>query len=154
MERNEGIEERLRVMKKENRILLNYLRQKGLKQTIQRAAILNTFLSTAKHVSADELHSMIRKQNPRIGFSTVYRTLRLFTECGLAREVNFGDGRSRFERAIDRSQHGHLICTACGKTEEFNTGAMQRSIKQIASRSGFDVEGLRFEIYGLCKRCK
>lgn len=141
-------------MKKENRILLDYLRQKGLKQTAQRAAILSTFLSTAKHVSADELHSMIRRQNPRIGFSTVYRTMRLFTECGLAREVNFGDGRSRFERAIDKGQHGHLICTGCGKAEEFNTGAMQRSIKQIASRSGFEVEGHRFEIYGLCKRCK
>lgn len=141
-------------MKRENKILVNYLRQKGLKQTAQRAAILDTFLSTAKHISADELHSMIRKQNPRIGFSTVYRTMRLFTECGLAREVNFGDGRGRFERAIDKSQHGHLICTNCGKTEEFNIGAMQKSLKQITSRLRFEVEGHRFEIYGLCKRCK
>lgn len=141
-------------MKKESRVLANYLRQKGLKKTAQRAAILDTFLSAAKHVSADDLHGMIRKQNPRIGFSTVYRTLRLFTECGIAREVNFGDGRARFERAVDKGQHGHLICTNCGKTEEFNIGGMQKSINRITSRSGFEAEGHRFEIYGLCKRCK
>ena len=141
-------------MKRENRILVNYLRQRGLKQTAQRAAILDTFLSSAKHISADELHGRIRKQNSRIGFSTVYRTLRLFTRCGLAKEVNFGDGRARFEQAFDKGQHGHLICTDCGKTEEFNIGAVQKSIKQIISRSGFEAEGHRFEIYGLCKRCK
>lgn len=141
-------------MKRESRILAEYLKQKGLKQTSQRAAILDTFLSTGRHISADDLHSMIRKQNPRIGFSTVYRTLRLLTECGLAREVNFGDGRARFERAFDKGQHGHLICTSCGKTEEFNIGAVRKSMKQITSGSGFQAEGHRFEIYGLCKRCK
>lgn len=140
-------------MKKEHEILTDYLKQKGWKQTSQRSLILDTFLSTTRHISADELHGMIRKQNPRIGFSTVYRTLRLFTECGLAREVNFGDGRARFERGFDKSQHGHLICTRCGRTEEFNIASMQKSIKQITAKSGFKAEGHRFEIYGLCKRC-
>lgn len=133
--------------------MTDYLKQKGLKQTSQRGIILDTFLSTTRHISADELHNLIRKQNPSIGFSTVYRTLRLFTDCGLAREVNFGDGRARFERAVDKSQHGHLICSRCGRTEEFNIGSMQRSIKQITAKFGFKVEGHRFEIYGLCKRC-
>lgn len=141
------------MVKKEQEILTDFLKRKGLKQTSQRGVILDSFLSTTMHVSADELHDMIRKQNPRIGFSTVYRTLRLFTDCGLAREVNFGDGRARFERAFDKSQHGHLICTRCGKTEEFSIGSMQKLIKQITARSGFRAEGHRFEVYGLCKRC-
>ncbi len=141
-------------MKKEQEILANFLRQKGLKQTSQRQLILDTFLSTTKHISADDLHGMIRRQNPRIGFSTVYRTLRLFTECGLAREVNFGDGRARFERALDKSQHGHMICTRCGRAEEFNIASVQRTIRQITTKSGFEAEGHRFEIYGLCRRCR
>ncbi len=140
-------------MRKEQEILTAYLRQRGLKQTEQRNLILDLFLSSSRHIAADELHDMIRRKNPRVGFSTVYRTLRLFTECGIAREVNFGDGRARFERAIDKSQHGHLVCTSCGKTEEFSTDAFQKSLKQISANYGFKAEGHRFEVYGLCQKC-
>jgi len=141
-------------MKKEHQILTNYLKQKGLKQTSQRFFILDRFLASKRHLSADELHAMVREQNPKIGFSTVYRTLRLFSECGLAREVNFGDGRARFERAIDKGQHGHLICTNCGKAEEFTIELMEKSLDKIAAKTGFKVEGHRFEVYGLCKKCR
>ncbi|UCE65199.1 MAG: transcriptional repressor [Candidatus Zixiibacteriota bacterium] len=141
-------------MKKEHRILADYLKQKGLKQTYQRFFILDKFLAAKRHLSADELHAMVREQNPKIGFSTVYRTLKLFTECGLAKEVNFGDGRARFERAIDRSQHGHLICANCGKAEEFTLGSVEKTIARIASRHGFKIERFRFKIYGLCKKCR
>jgi len=141
-------------MKREQEILTSFLRQKGLKQTGQREKILDIFLSNMKHISADELHAMIRKSDPRIGFSTVYRTLSLLTEAGLAREVNFGDGRARFERAFDKGQHGHLICTGCGKTEEFAVTAIDKSIKQVSASLGFKPQGHRLEVYGLCKRCQ
>lgn len=141
-------------MRREQEILTGFLRQKGLKQTGQRGKILDAFLSNPKHVSADELHAIIRKADPRIGFSTVYRTLRLLTEAGLATEVNFGDGRARFERAFDRDRHGHLICTSCGRTEEFAVAAIEKSIKQVSSNVGFKSLGHRLEVYGLCKRCQ
>jgi Fur family transcriptional regulator, ferric uptake regulator len=141
-------------MKREHEILIGFLKQKGLKQTDQREKILDIFLSNVKHVSADELHATIRKSDPRIGFSTVYRTLKILTECGLAREVNFGDGRARFERALDKGQHGHLICTNCGKTEEFAIATIEKSIKQISTNVGFRPLGHRLEVYGLCKRCQ
>jgi Fur family ferric uptake transcriptional regulator len=128
-------------MKKEHQILANYLKQKGLKQTSQRVFILDKFLASKRHLSADELHAMVREQNPKIGFS-------------LATEVNFGDGRARFERAMDRSQHGHLICTNCGKAEEFKINTMEKSIERIAAKSGFKIDGHRFEVYGLCKKCR
>ncbi len=141
-------------MKREQEILAYFLKQKGLKQTGQREKILSVFMSGMRHISADELHAAIRKSDPRIGFSTVYRTLRLLTECGLAREVNFGDGRARFERALDKGQHGHLICTNCGKTEEFAIATVEKSVKQVSSGVGFKVLGHRLEVYGLCKRCQ
>ena len=141
-------------MRKEQDILAAYLRQKGLKHTDQRDKILDIFLSTSRHIAADELHAIIKKANPRIGFSTVYRTMKIFTECGLAHEVNFGDGRARFEKAFDKSQHGHLICTGCGKTEEFETDALEKSVKKIADSRQFLPQGHRFEVYGLCKKCK
>ena len=141
-------------MKREQELLVNFLKQKGLKQTGQREKILEIFLANMKHVSADELHAIIRKSDPRIGFSTVYRTLRLLTEAGLAREVNFGDGRARFEKAFDKGQHGHLICTSCGKTEEFVVSAIDKAIKQVSSGVGFKPLGHRLEVYGLCKKCR
>jgi Fur family transcriptional regulator, ferric uptake regulator len=141
-------------MKREQEILINFLKQRGLKQTGQREKILEIFLSNVKHLSADELHAIIRKNDPQIGFSTVYRTLRLFTDAGLAREVNFGDGRARFEKALDKGQHGHLICTSCGKTEEFSVSAIEKSIKQVSANVGFKPLGHRLEVYGLCKRCQ
>lgn len=143
-----------RKMKKEHQLLANYLKQKGLKHTSQRFFILDKFLSAKRHLSADDLHAMVREQNPRIGFSTVYRTLKLFTECGIATEVNFGDGRARFERAFDKAQHGHLICTNCGRTEEFTIAALEKTIEKIATKYSFKPEGHRFEVYGICKKCR
>jgi Fur family ferric uptake transcriptional regulator len=141
-------------MKQEREILIDFLRQRGLKQTGQREKILEIFLSNVKHISADELHAVIRKSDPRIGFSTVYRTLRLLTEAGLAKEVNFGDGRARFERAFDKGQHGHLICNNCGKTEEFVIGTIDKAIRKVSSSVGFKPQGQRLEVYGLCKKCQ
>ena len=141
-------------MKREHQILNNYLKQKGLKQTSQRNFILDKFLASKKHLSADELHAMVREHNPKIGFSTVYRTLRILSECGLAQEVNFGDGRARFERAFDKKRHGHLVCSSRGKTEEFAIDTLEKSIEKIAARHGFKPEGHRLEVFGLCKKCQ
>jgi Fur family ferric uptake transcriptional regulator len=141
-------------MKREHEIMAGFLRQKGLKQTNQREKILDAFLASGRHVSADDLHALIRKSDPRIGFSTVYRTLRLLTDCGLATEVNFGDGRARFEKAFDRTNHGHLVCINCGRTEEFSIAPVEKVVKQVSARANFKPQGHRFEVYGLCKKCQ
>jgi len=141
-------------MKSEKEVLEEHLKAKNLKKTGQRFNILDIFLRTTEHISAYELHTLIRKQYHNIGFSTVYRTLKLFTECGLANEVNFGDGRARFEKSFKRVNHGHLICTKCGKTKEFTSQAIEKVQKQIVGEHKYKPQGFRFEIYGLCNRCK
>ena len=138
----------------EQEVLNKHLKSKKLKKTDQRFGILDIFLRTTGHISAYELHSLIRKSFPHIGFSTVYRTLKLFTECGLADEVNFGDGRARFEKSFRRDNHGHLICTKCGRTREFASSAVDRAQNQIVKEHGYKPQGYRFEIYGLCDHCR
>jgi Fur family ferric uptake transcriptional regulator len=138
----------------EKEVLAEHLRSKNLKRTDQRFNILETFLSTTGHISAYEFHALVRKHYPYIGFSTVYRTLRLFTECGLANEVNFGDGRARFEKAFKRVNHGHLICVNCGHTEEFTSSAIEKEQNRIVNEFDYKPQGFRFEIYGLCKKCR
>src|SRR5215472_5557173 len=73
-------------------ILHQHLKKVGLKHTEQRDTILRTFLDTREHLSTDELYQLVKKKDPKIGFTTVYRTLKLLAECGLASEVAFHDG--------------------------------------------------------------
>src|SRR5512140_335508 len=83
-------------------ILHRHLKKVGLKHTEQRDTILKTFLETRDHLSTEELHRLVKKKDPKIGFTTVYRTLKLFSECGLASEVAFHDGIARYEHQYNR----------------------------------------------------
>src|SRR5260221_448580 len=78
-------------------LFYKHLKKVGLKHTDQRDAILRTFLETRDHLSTDELHRLVKRKDPKIGFTTVYRTLKLLSDCGLASEVAFHDGVARFE---------------------------------------------------------
>src|SRR5512146_936609 len=100
-------------------IFHQHLRGIGLKRTSQRDTILRAFLSSRSHLTTDELYRRVRRQDPRIGFTTVYRTLKLLAECGLAGEVAFHDGIARYEHQYNRRSHHHMVCTECGTSVEF-----------------------------------
>ena len=106
-------------MREAEAIFLQHLRRVGLKQTEQRNTILRTFLETREHLSTDELHRLVKKKDAGIGFTTVYRTLKLLAGCGLASEVAFHDGIARFEHQYNRRSHHHMVCTECGASVEF-----------------------------------
>ncbi len=80
----------------------DHLKRVGLKRTAQRDIILRTFLDTRDHLSNDDLYRLVKKKDKGIGFTTVYRTLKLLSECGLASEVDFHDGIARFEHQYQR----------------------------------------------------
>jgi len=140
-------------MTTETDILTKFLNNRNLKKTAPRYHILDAFLSTEGHISAYELHTLVKKKHPEIGFSTVYRSLKLLVESKLANEVNFGDGQSRFEKAFNRSQHGHLICTNCGKTKEFVSESIDSLQTKIANEHKYKIQGVSFKIYGICPDC-
>src|SRR3989338_5762710 len=102
-------------MRKEFEIFDSFIRSKNLRHTPQREKILEIFLSTERHVSADELYKIVKKRDPSIGYTTVYRTMKLLSGSGLCGEIDFGDGISRFEHKYGHSHHDHLICTKCGR---------------------------------------
>ena len=135
-------------------ILRDHLSNKGLKRTQQRFDILDAFMGSIGHITAYDLHTILKKRRLNIGFSTVYRTLKLLTECGIAHEVNFGDGVARFAKAFKRETHGHLVCTKCGNAVEFETLPFDKTKTQIAAKNGYIARSFRFEIYGLCRKCR
>lgn len=135
-------------------LLKKYMEEKGLKSTSQREDIVNIFFKTNTHISLDELLRKVRRKNSRIGYATVYRTMRLLAECGLALERQFGDNQTRYEHLPDDSHHDHLICVKCGKIAEFANQKIEELQKDIAQKNGFRVINHKMELYGFCARCQ
>jgi Fur family ferric uptake transcriptional regulator len=131
-----------------------HLKKVGLKRTRQRDEILALFLRQERHLTAEELHDLLRRRKRGIGFSTVYRTLKLLTECGIAREVKLEDGVSRFEHDYGHEHHDHLVCTRCGRFVEFRSPAIERLQTRVAREHGFVPKRHRMQIYGLCRDCR
>src|SRR5512133_2512100 len=104
----------------------DYLSRTGLKATRQRERIVRAFFAAGRHISAEELHGQIRATDPGIGLVTVYRTLKLLRAAGLATERRFADAYARFDPRPADSPHHHLVCTACGRIQEFEDGTLAR----------------------------
>lgn len=135
-------------------IFAEYLRKIGLKQTAQRNTILRTFLETREHLSVDGLYQLVKRHDSRIGFTTVYRTLKLFSESGLASVVDFHDGTARYEHQYNRRSHHHMICTKCGESVEFSLPEIEELEKKIGRRYKYKTTSHTFQIQGLCPNCR
>jgi Fur family transcriptional regulator, ferric uptake regulator len=135
-------------------ILHGHLKRVGLKQTGQRDTILRTFLETRDHLSTDELHRLVQKKDARIGYTTVYRTLKLLAECGLASEVAFHDGIARYEHQYNRRSHHHMVCTECGSSVEFFSQEVSHLEQEIGRTHHYLTTRHTFQIYGLCEDCR
>jgi Fur family ferric uptake transcriptional regulator len=136
----------------ERRRFARYLAEHGRKQTRQRQAILDVFLSTGGHLGCEQLLQAVRELHPNIGYTTVYRTLKLLCRAGLARERRFDDGITRYE--TDQEHHDHLVCVKCGRIIEFECEAIEASQNEIAERHGFRMLRHRHELYGHCAECR
>jgi Fur family ferric uptake transcriptional regulator len=131
-----------------------FLSKKRLKSTRQRDLIVDEFLAMRGHISLDDLHALVRAKNPAVGFSTVYRTMRLLEEAGLANERHFEQGRTLYERADAKSHHDHLICEKCHYIIEFENDALESLQRKVAIGLGFVITNHRHEIYGLCAKAR
>lgn len=130
-----------------------FIERKGLKSTRQREVILQTFLEADKHIDVEDLTRRVRARNPAIGHATVYRTMKLLTECGLAHESHFGDGMARYEHASHKHHHDHMICLRCQDIIEFENPAIEALQEAAAAAQGFTILSHKLEIYGHCARC-
>jgi Fur family ferric uptake transcriptional regulator len=132
--------------------LSDHLDQKGLKHTRQREAILEAFVESTGHVTSEQLYEKVREQNPEIGAATVYRTLKLFCEAGVAQQRNFRDGVTLYEHEVQH--HDHLICVSCGEIIEFECEFIESEQRKIASRYGYSLTSHQHHLYGRCPKCQ
>src|SRR6185436_3746735 len=133
---------------------LSRLRPAGGKHSSKRDQILRIFLQQEGHLSAEDLFDLVRRQAPGIGRATVYRTLQWMVNAGLARKVDFGEGRSRFEPSYRHPRHFHLICTTCHRSSEFLSSDVESFIEEVAAARNFAQTQAVVQIYGTCEECR
>lgn len=135
-------------------LLDRYMADRGLKSTRQRTLIVERFFEMHGHLSVEEVWAQVRQEDARVSVATVYRTMKLLAESGLAQARNFGDGQTRYEAAVGRQHHDHLICTGCATIIEFENDQIERMQEAVARLHGFKVTSHKMELYGLCKNCQ
>lgn len=137
---------------KEISVLQEHLSKHQLKLTRQREQILSVFLRM-EHITAEQMYRLLAKKDPHIGLATIYRTLNLFCEAGLAQARHFG-AQTQYDNVAHKGHHDHLICTSCGKIVEFENCEIERLQEEVAAKHGFTIQTHKLELYGLCSSCR
>jgi len=123
------------------------------RMTFARRVIARAFWKTEGHVTAEELHRLVQREKPNVGLATVYRTLRLLCEAGLAEEHKFPGGVSYYEHRIGHAHHDHLICVQCGEVREFQSKSIERMQEEVCRQFSFLATGHSLQLFGVCASC-
>ncbi|MBR5509069.1 MAG: transcriptional repressor [Lachnospiraceae bacterium] len=138
----------------------NLLREKGLKVTTQRLAVLTVLSQKAdSHLTAEEIYDLVKVENPEIGLATVYRTVQLLLELKIIDRIYLDDGYVRYELGNvfedeDGHHHHHLICVKCGKVTSFQGDLLEEFEKRMEEQTGFQIQDHDVKLYGYCADCR
>ena len=144
----------MKVLKPELQVFIDYLQANKLKLTPHRELILETFLDNEGHRSVEDIYHTVKAIDPRIGYTTVYRMMKLMIRCGLAREIELADGITRYEHLFNHEHHDHLICMECGNSIEFYNPEIEALQDAASAQLGFKVLDHKLQIYGVCRDCR
>lgn len=129
------------------------LKSMGLKATYPRLKVLDIFRrGEERHMSAEDVYRALMAENVEIGLATVYRVLTQFEQAGILTRSQFDSGKAVFE-LNDGDHHDHLVCTNCGRVEEFYDEVIERRQHNIAKDHDFQLTGHAMALYGVCPQC-
>ena len=129
-------------------------RPAGGRRSGKRDLIVNVFLRQEGHLSAEDLVDLIRSEDARISRATVYRSLQWMVDAGIARRVDFGEGRFRFEHSYRHPRHFHLICKSCNQSFEFLSSDIEGLLEEITDARNFVPRQSVLQVYGTCEHCR
>lgn len=136
--------------------LTQQLRDRGLRLTPQREKILEVFfnLPEGDHLSAEELHQRLKSHQLDISLATSYRTLKLLVSVGALRELDFSEDHKHYELSRNpEAPHHHIICSGCGKTEEFESPEVLQLAVNLLREKRYKLTDVQLKLYGLCQDC-
>lgn len=129
--------------------ILTSLKSKGLRTSKTRQAMLDIFSSAHGPIDANVLLGKLP-----VNKTTIYREITTLIQEGILSEIDFGDGKKRYELA-SLSHHHHLICTKCKKVEEYSVETdLSAEESRIQKQHAFIVQKHALEFFGVCKRCQ
>lgn len=128
-------------------------RRRGVRWTNQRQVIVETFIGSDDHLTVEELHKRVKALDATVSAATVYRTINMLVEIGVATKRHFGDGSATFESSLHKHHHDHLVCLSCSQITEFELQAIEDLQDQVATEHAFQLVHHRLELYGICKAC-
>ena len=132
---------------------IDELKNTGLKATLPRLKILEVFQrGTQRHMTAEDVFRVLLQERSDIGLATVYRVLTQFEQAGILSRSHFESGKAVYE-LNEGTHHDHLICTSCGKVEEFYDAEIERRQQMIAKDKGWILQDHAMSLYGLCGDC-
>ena len=130
------------------------IKQEGLRYTTQREAVWRELQSSDSHRDAESIYFTLRGRGINISRATVYRTIEILVKYNLVRKLDLGDGRSRFESKLGSGHHDHLICTKCGRIDEFVNDEVEELQKSIAVENNYVLSNHIHQLFGLCENCQ
>jgi Fur family transcriptional regulator, ferric uptake regulator len=133
--------------------IVKQLADDGVRASRRRDAVLRAFAESGEHLTVDELYERARRIDPGVGYTTVWRTLKLLEAKGLASPHKFHDGFTRYERVGGERHHDHLICLSCGRVEEFVHPGLEALQEEVAREHRFRMTRHKMELYGCCRAC-
>jgi Fur family ferric uptake transcriptional regulator len=135
-------------------VFVEFLKTRNLKLTGQRRFILDIFIKAQSHISGEELYNLVVKKDKSIGLATVYRTLKLLYEAGIAGRMDFGGNVARYELVLGARHHDHLVCERCGAKVEVVDARIERLQESLAAAHGFVLTGHKMDLFGTCPKCR
>ncbi|HTG47320.1 MAG TPA: Fur family transcriptional regulator [Actinomycetota bacterium] len=131
--------------------VLDRLRDRGLRMTPQRRAIVSEVMRTQGHISPAQIARKVQGEMPGVNASTVYRTLTLLEEIGLLQHSHLESG-AEYHKA-EEAQHVHLTCGRCGRDDALSIAETGKLSRLIRTHHGFEADLTHFAITGLCEDC-
>lgn len=128
------------------------LKQRGLKVTPQRLAILNFLMHTNEHPTAETIYKKLVSDFPTMSLATVYKTLEVLKNTGLIQELNVGEGSFRYD--VKTTPHPHIVCLGCGKVEDLDESIFKDLLEEVKKHTDYKVVGQKLYFYGYCPACQ
>jgi Fur family ferric uptake transcriptional regulator len=129
------------------------LKQRKLRPTLERSAILDEALATEGHFEADDLLMILKKKGVKTSRATIYRTLELLCDLVFLRKVCLRESHIHFQKISSEPRHDHLICTNCGLIYEIRVPQLNQIQKKLCDDRNFKMTDYCFQIFGLCSKC-
>ncbi|MFQ6605006.1 MAG: Fur family transcriptional regulator [Fidelibacterota bacterium] len=135
-------------------VLRSVLQAEGLRYTSQREAIYQELCSNNDHRDAEDIYFTLKRRGVSVSRATVYRTIDVLVRHKLARALDIGDGKVRYEHKLNPDHHDHLVCLECGEIIEFIDPEVETRQERIASDHGFVLKHHSHQLYGICPACR